>query len=215
MAQSIISLSENTAQGFSRSFCSGTIISSNAILSAAHCLAGKAPQNIWVTFGTDGLQSTTLKPATQIFIHPRYQVYGSRLPNVKDNGDLAILTFDGGLPFGYRPALLATSLQDLKTKSPVFIAGFGIPNHGILSACQTAIQNLHFSNTEIELYGFSSCSPNGGDSGGPTYLIKNNRVVVLAIHNWGWHDEQSQPLYSVEASVPYYLEWLHSIVKTP
>ena len=210
MAQTMVSLAENSNQGVSRSFCSAVLITDHTVITAAHCLLGKNAKNLWVVLGTNGYESQDVRPASKIVIHPNYSTYSDRLPSTRNNNDLALLFFEGGISNGYRPALLATSTQSLSAHSPISIAGFGDSDHGILNACETQVQNAQFSESEIQLVASNHCSPGGGDSGGATYSIINGRIVLYAIHNWGWEDQSSNPLYSVEASIPFHFQWIHS-----
>ena len=214
MAQTFVSLAEGDCNGdLSRSFCSGVLLSDRALVTAAHCLYGKDTKRLFVTLGTDGNRSDSLRPASRIVIHPSYQPYGNQLPQIRNTSDIALLFFEGGLPQGYLPALLASSLQNsARGHGVISIAGFGNPNRGVLYACNTQVQNQNFSNSEIELYGYSSCSPNGGDSGGATYQVIGNRIVLFGIHNWGWSNPDGTPLYSVEASIPYYQTWIQNLI---
>jgi hypothetical protein len=212
LASKIIALGEFQNNTLIRSTCSGVIVSKHVIITAAHCLFQKDATQIAVLFGSDALHTTTARMGLSITIPTQYAPYGDRLPNARDNYDIALLRFKGDLPAGFSPVNIVTrELTERDNGSSIFVAGFGLPRTGTLSACAVKILGGSFSNTEFELGSSPSCTPDGGDSGGPDYQIQNNQVMLYGIHNWGWHDQAGSPNLSVEVRMSYFGAWILSL----
>lgn len=209
LASKIIALGEFQNKTLIRSTCSGVIVSQHAIITAAHCLYQKDATQIAVLFGNDAMRTTIARMGLSITIPTQYAPYGDRLPDARDNYDIAVLRFKGDLPAGFSPVSIVTrELMERDNGSTLFVAGFGLPHTGTLSACTVNILSGSFSNTEFELQSSPSCTPAGGDSGGPDYQIQNNQVMLYGIHNWGWHDQAGTPNLSVEVRMSFFGVWI-------
>ena len=211
LAKSEISLGDLSSGTLFRSYCSGTLISNHAIVTAAHCLIGKNPAQTLILFGVNGLTTSVTRTGEKIIIPSQYVPYGDLLPDKRDNFDIGILFFSGELPENFSPAFMVD--QELaQNQIPIKIAGFGLPNAGILNQCVTRVINDSYSRSEFQLKGDLTCSPATRDSGGPDFRIKNGKVYLYGIHNWGWHDQNGNPNYSVEARISFYAPWIRQLI---
>lgn len=109
-----------------RYICTGSLISENVILTAAHCIETEAT-NITVIFDLDffAYDSNNLKllrTANVIKIHPGYKKNNT---SDFDWNDLALVQFTGGLPEGFSPVQILKDSEQLKRDLTVQIAGFG------------------------------------------------------------------------------------------
>lgn len=176
-ARSVVALVGENVQG--EALCTGSVISDEIILTAAHCLTGVS--RLFVIF------STNLKTATRADVHlvdqavqhPRWSGGFS-----SDRGDLALLHFTGGLPVGYKPAVLADVGFRVEPGSPVLFLGYGVQNgrrnsgSGRLRETESTIFG-RVSQTEIVTDGQKS-SVCFGDSGGPAF--ENSGTALI---QWG------------------------------
>lgn len=117
----------------SRFLCSGTIIASDIVLTAAHCIPGKA-QELQIIFSTDvdrilkskdqNILTKFMLPAIETKIFPKWNPRDE--DTVVDTGDMALIRFKGELPSGYKAATFLNETESLKIGQIVTVAGFGV-----------------------------------------------------------------------------------------
>jgi hypothetical protein len=156
------------SDGFLIGFCSGTVISPTAILTAAHCLSSDVT-TVRATFG--GLKEFT---ATSFKASPNYNGTAS------NSIDVGVVLF--GAQFG-QPVMPLLSSRDAAVGEPAVIAGYGQDLFGesrILRAGATTISvvgSVYLQND----YGGSSASTCSGDSGGPMLVSVNGTWAVAGV----------------------------------
>ena len=188
--------------------CSGTMITPNVFLTAAHCTSyftqELAPEKYSayvsldqsIPFGALTSNKTTLLSVAHVVTNPNYN------PSQSDSGDIAVLILDRNVR-GVTPATLpACELLDQLVaqnglKNAVFTnAGYGIQNR-VVGGGVPFFQDL---NPIPRMFSFSSFnSLNGGylrlsqnpstgnggtcfgDSGGPNFLTVNSQQLIVAI----------------------------------
>lgn len=110
--------------------CTGSLISENKVLTAAHCVETTA-SNLFIVFdlnfkAIDAKNMNVLRQAKFLRVHPSY-VAGQDKSDVGilDANDIAVIEFEGHLPEGYQPIGFLKDRSLLKRGSPVHVAGFG------------------------------------------------------------------------------------------
>ena len=189
IARSTVGLSFQTYQGTST--CTGTILSNNIVITAAHCVTTPNnelinPDQMKIIFGTDMRSSRAMITPELVYIPADYH----GLTNSTEMLDFAILFFKEKIPFGFGPAKVLKSEEYLNPGDIVTLAGYGITNSysntggGLLRKTNVAIS--HFENdSEVvldERFGSGACR---GDSGGPAYILRNGEYYFFGVTSRG------------------------------
>jgi len=185
--------------------CTGTILSNDVLLSAAHCTltsedpslgSTSNPNYLYVYFSSQApadivalFNNRANEPLLRQVTAGMTGTNWSKLSGDQETnwGDLSLLKFPGGLPAGYVPAQLIPSNATLTAGMPIVLAGFGETNGQqqtqatALMKVQVDILNPNFSETEMmidTIHGKGSCH---GDSGGPAYVTINGQNYVAGV----------------------------------
>lgn len=203
-ARSVVGLVMDKEEG--QAMCTGSIVSGNVILTAAHCVED-SPRRVRLVFGPilQKANPTMVREVDHYIIHPNW---GKHLAS--GEGDLALVHFKGNLPEGYMTAHLAPESLNLKPGQVVLMEGYGVTNGethvgaGKLRKTTTHILERH-SPTEIVTDG-EKTSVCFGDSGGPAF-VKNGKDTYL----WGVASSVSNSSCndtSIHTEIMKYLPWI-------
>lgn len=192
ISHSVIALYEQDGEG-GASLCSATLIGRNFALTAAHCVDAGTEGMIGI-FGSDIRSKSAMKlPILRAVVSPAWQM-GQQNPSLdgsqdQDQGDIAVIEFDGKLPQGFRPVPILAKRTKLEAGAEVEIAGFGISDadkrngEGVLRKATVTIAEPDFGDTEIlfdQTQGQGACH---GDSGGPAFIEKNGKIYLMGVTN--------------------------------
>lgn len=219
VSKNVVAIFDNLTKGL----CTGSLYKDNLIITAAHCIPEDKSQ-LFVFFGTDIKNAKTaadlqLRKVDKAEISP---YYASRKKATRDQGDIALVHFEGALPAGYSQSTLLSDTKLLLKDTPVVLAGYGIDNGKlktgsfVLRATFVSIAKPDFALTEVLLdqtQGRGACH---GDSGGPAYVYNKVSKTYLL---WGitsrgdndLNDDCSQ--YSVYTNILAYSTWLREASK--
>jgi secreted trypsin-like serine protease len=182
----------------SGSLCTASIISSDAVVTAAHCVSG-AVGSLRVVFGTQ-LNPTdrgnTVLNVSDMRVSPIWDVRQGQETN---RGDLAIVRFKGAMPIGYGPVAVLSRDDStaLQAGVPVEVAGFGTADPakhfglGQLRQAQLHIRKTDFSETEILLDQSQGQGVCHGDSGGPAFVEVRGVHYLFGVTSKGVNDQDS------------------------
>jgi secreted trypsin-like serine protease len=179
--------------GKGQAICTGSILATDIIVTAAHCVKGLdgktvAPQQLTLVFGLDIRASNRLLVrATGVVANPQYNPSAS-----KDANDIAIIRFITGLPPGYIKATLLPSATKIPNGAPAVLIGYGVntmanggSGEGILREANVTIANGAFAKTEVlvdQRNGKGACH---GDSGGPAFARSGTQLLLWGVTNRG------------------------------
>lgn len=196
--------------------CSGVIISSKVILTAAHCVFKAQAGDIEIQFGLNGRD--THRVALEIQIYKLY-IPITFMPVMND---LALVR-TSEIPNNYRVASILHDDEILKSGTTVTAAGYGISmprmnlGSGTLRKINLNVIEMDETGSVISLdqqkTGYGVCH---GDSGGPSFVQTNQGMKVFGITNKiSSHDKKDlkackgRAIYTL---IDKYLPWIEEVV---
>ena len=213
-SHAVIGLGIKTNDGFDI-FCSGSLISPNTIVTAAHCIKAIKPRQ--ATYIVFGLSESGADVQGRKIINAAFnETYQADAPDeAKDLNDLGIARFAGDLPAGYAPAEILDDPTVLKTGSQVYIAGYGYTdgknqlNAGTLRYTEVTIQDGAYGANEIKTDESHNGSCNG-DSGGPALVEINNKFFLWGATSRGDDDCLE---YGIYTKITSYRDWINQEIQ--
>lgn len=221
--QSIVGLLMQTRMG--TAICTASIIDQDILVTAAHCVSDERgnpidASQLLVLFGTDLRKPREVRKVIGAIANSHYKEAGGE---GKDQGDIAVIRFDGALPIGYGPAKILPKSSKLKAKQVVTLAGYGVTTMeagvdggaGTLRKVDTKISDPKFAKTEVLLDqrdGHGACH---GDSGGPAYATVGGKQYLFGVTNRGYPDVGVDDClqFSVYTNINAYTKFISASVK--
>ena len=177
-----------------QAICTGSLLASDILVTAAHCITDESGRTVSASqvrlvFAND-IRSSSRKivNATGVKRHPDYDGDGGG----KDQNDIAIVRFGGGIPSGYQTATLLPSGSTIPKGSGAVLIGYGVntmagggSGSGILRKVTVTVADGLFARTEVlidQRNGKGACH---GDSGGPAFTRSGGKLLLWGVTNRG------------------------------
>jgi len=215
--------------GTSRSqFCGGAVIGEEWIITAAHCLLGKKPENLKIYLGEHDTTTDSETDKTEVYdvkdfiVHEKFHVPPYR-------NDIAVVKVSRSIDLNqHTPVCLPGENENFEGSTVTALGWGGISINGIryvypnkLQEAQLSIRDPSFCYNKFLGFGvFFDSSSNlcsgglgastcNGDSGGPvTIEDRELRHKLIGIVSYGEPDKCDKDKLSALASVSYYRAWI-------
>ncbi len=106
-------------------FCTGTVLTREIILTAAHCVLPGADYKL---LEFDAKHQPLLRDLAEVARHPKFDL--PTLLGHRATADVALLKLAAPLPAHFAPALLAAAVRAIKPEDAFVVAGFGLAARG-------------------------------------------------------------------------------------
>lgn len=185
----------------SGALCTGTVISSRVVLTAAHCVPDKFQARV-ISLGYDGIKGPFIKIIDHK-IHPFYNGGGK-------GNDIALLELEK--PAGVPALRLNASPLDFDVTDRVRLLGYGDRDPGEANVVglrfqgQGEVCQRMFNGNVVICPDDSTVLP--GDSGGPTVARIGGVDKVVGVHSVVYLDGDGQPLASGDTAVDRHYGWI-------
>jgi hypothetical protein len=178
-----------TIIGSRGSFCTGSLIAQDLVLTAAHCVSPGADYKLILP----GEPPPRLLDVRRIASHPQFNV--TAIQAHRASADVALLQLAEPLPASKTPAPLGAPVIPIQVGARLTIAGVGVTRRGegksggTIRAADLAVTGKP-GTLQIRLAdpltsnlreGLGACT---GDSGAPAFEMQGGRAVIVGVVSW-------------------------------
>ncbi|UYL09591.1 trypsin-like serine protease [Bdellovibrio sp. SKB1291214] len=206
-----------------RSFCTGTLVSKDIIITAAHCVEPiMSGYQMQVSFGGETFTSKNEGELREIDRFYTYEmVYPSAghpeaVRTINDLKDIAVIKLLTTAPKWAIPATILGSEASLAVGQEVTVAGFGRMKEDQaamateLQQTQLKIQNIESKRIELDqTQGTGAC---WGDSGGPALIRTEQELIVIGVLSGATYGNQNCHSGTVYTSLAGYKDFIQKVV---
>ena len=199
--------------------CGGTVLSSNFVLTAAHCVTDDLVASLVVCVGSLRPRLDDSVRVAAVALHPSFDAASLHM-------DLALLRLQTSLPGRVPVPTLPTAALSSYTGATALVMGWGATSEGGPAAGSLRVANVtvrsdcggvpdkYVSSTMVcaSADGTDACN---GDSGGPLLVCRDGADCdIVAVTSWGIGCAQSQ-YPGVYALVSPARAWIDGMLRSP
>jgi hypothetical protein len=204
-----------TIIGSRGSFCTGSLIAQDLVLTAAHCVLPGADYKVILP----GETPPRLLDIRRMASHPQFNVKGMLAHRA--SADVALLQIAAPLPSSKAPAPLGAPAVPIEVGSRFTVAGVGVTKRGdgksggTIRAADLAVTGkpgtlqirLADPLTSNTRDGLGACT---GDSGAPAFEMQGGRAVIVGVVSWSTGPNNSDGCGGLTGVTPLtlYREWI-------
>jgi secreted trypsin-like serine protease len=204
-----------TIIGSRGTFCSGTAIAQDIVLTAAHCVLPGADYKVIIP----GETPPRLLDVKRIAAHPGFSVRA--ILAHRASADVALLQLKTPLPASKAPAPLGAPLMAIQVGARLTIAGVGVATRGdgktggAIRAADLSVTGkpgtlqirLADPLTNNAREGLGACT---GDSGAPAFEMQAGRAVISGVVSWSTGPNNSAGCGGLTGVTPLvlYRDWV-------
>lgn len=175
-----------------RSFCTGTVIANDIVLTAAHCFMDINPAEVVVVFAREvkGVSDDKIRQVINVISHEDFRPAAALggTPGVAPN-DIALVRFAGSIP---APYVITPILRDVqKIPNRVTLVGYGLAEEGqpetvgYLRAVDVNVVDINPVRKVIGTMGDGDARALPGDSGGAAMVWLSDGAFVAGVDSTG------------------------------
>lgn len=185
------------------SLCTGSLLSNNIILTAAHCVSSNSRTMVAIFDVNAEAILNQAQSLEQLLAHPKVRAVEKAVVSSswaaqnladKDTGDIAIMKISKAAPSGYRAASLLSDRMAIRNGSTVTLAGYGITDGqnqtgtAELRQVKVKVADINFSKTEVKVDQTAGRGACHGDSGGPAFVNIKGQNLLWGVTSRGIND---------------------------
>jgi secreted trypsin-like serine protease len=204
-----------TIIGSRGSFCTGSLIAQDLVLTAAHCVLPDADYKVIIP----GETPPRLLDVRRLASHPQFSVQA--ILAHRASADVALLQLASPLPASKAPAPLGAPAIPIAVGARLTIAGVGVTRRGdgksggTVRAADLAVTGkpgtlqirLADPLTNNTREGLGACT---GDSGAPAFEMQGGRAVIVGVVSWSTGASNTDGCGGLTGVTPLnlYREWI-------
>jgi hypothetical protein len=204
-----------TIIGSRGTFCTGSLIAQDLVLTAAHCVLPGADYKVILP----GETPPRLLDVRRMASHPQFNVAG--ILAHRASADVAVLQLAGPLPPSKAPAPLGAPVIPIETGSRFTIAGVGVTRRGdgksggtiraadLAATGKPGTLQIRLADplTNNTREGLGACT---GDSGAPAFEMQAGRAVIIGVVSWSTGANNTDGCGGLTGVTPLtlYREWI-------
>lgn len=167
--------------------CTGTLVSRNLVITAAHCLVKNPGAKVTVLFGKT-FKSMNRKSTFEIeepAIHPEFKKLNEPGNYYTRSNDIALIKLAKKVSSKLRPVSIMDESVTMNTSNPLLLAGYGVVNEIGQATAADGLNYVRVHGAFVDRMvvtdqrnGQGAC---GGDSGGPAYFETAKELILVGV----------------------------------